>query len=774
MTTKFLSLSVAIVALATLPSPARSQTASPTALSGFVEDAETGERLVGASVFVRSRALGATTNAFGFFSVVVPDAPDSVVVEVRHVAYDPFTGPLALGDPATVRLAPLALAIGTVTVEAETIRSIAADDVRLTARDVERVPALLGEADPLKALQLSPAVRAGAEGSSGLHVRGGSPDQTLLLLDGAPVYNAAHLAGAVSVFNSDALQSVLLVPGAAPARYGGRLSAVVDVTQREGNRERLAGTATVGLLASRALAEGPLAGGRGSFVVSGRRSYADLLARPLLFQEGTAAGYYFQDATAKVNVDLDDRTRVFASAYYGRDRFYSRRSETFTQDDPPSTTTDASSTGIAWGNVTATARATRVVSPRVFASALAYYSRYDFVADRSTSQTHSRDSDREGRSTSFEQGSGLQDASTQLDLQIAAGPAHTVEVGASLQAREFRPTQTLRTIGGRDAGETDVSDRVGTWGGAAYVSDDVRIGRRSSVEVGLRADWLAAGERTFVGVQPRLRATTGVGAWTVSKTAGRSWQPLHLLTNAGVGLPTDLWVPATDRVPPESAWQASLGAERSLGRGWTGSIGAFAKTMSGLVEYRDGTGFFSSGERWEDAVTTGRGRAFGAEVSVGRADERTDVQVAYAISRSTRTFDEIDGGRPFPYRYDRTHDLSVVATRHLSPRRRLTALFALSTGAAVTAPVAQSGNALLFGDRNGSRFPLYHRLDVSYEVDYGRGRLALGVYNAYNRLNPYYQEFTTRYDPVSQTERHGARRVSLFPVLPSVSYRFSF
>ena len=768
-------LFAALAMLAVLPTPASSQATSPDILSGFVEDAETAERLVGATVFDAERSAGAATNAFGFFAYAVPGGADSVSVEVRYVGYAPYAGRLAVRGGSVVRLAPLAVEGAGVTVEADPLLSPSRGDVRLTAADVERVPALLGEADPLKALQLSPTVRAGSEGSSGLHVRGGSPDQTLLLLDGAPVYNAAHLAGAVSVFNSDALQSVLLVPGVAPARYGGRLSAVVDVTQREGNRDRRAGTATVGLLASRALAEGPLAGGRGGYVVSGRRSYADLLARPLLFQEGTAAGYYFQDATAKVNLDLDDRTRVFASTYYGRDRFYSRSSETFTQDDEPlDDLTEASSTGIEWGNVTATARATRVVSPRVFASALAYYSGYDFAAERAASQTYPEGSSRRSRSTSFRQGSGLRDVAVHADVEVAAGPAHTVAFGASAQAREFRPTQVLRTSGAGDPAETEVSDRVGTWGGAAYVSDDVRLGPRASVEVGLRADWLAAGSRAFVGVQPRLRTSAGVGRWAVSGSVGRSWQPIHLLTNAGVGLPTDLWVPATDRVPPESAWQLALGAERPLGRGWTGSVGAFAKTMDGLVEYRDGTGFFASGERWEDGVPTGTGRAYGAEFALGRAGGRTDVQVAYALSRSTRTFDEIDGGAPFPYRYDRTHDLSAVATRHLSPRRRVTALFAIATGAAVTAPVARFGREFVYGDRNGSRFPLYHRIDLSYEVDYGRGRLALGVYNAYNRLNPYYQEFTTRYDPATRTERQSARRVSLFPTLPSVSYRFSF
>lgn len=765
MTTRTLSR-IAATAVILLPGVVWAQ-----ALNGFVEDAQTGERLVGATVYDGARRTGAVTNAFGYFALPLSGS-DSARVAVRYLGYaSRDTVLIPAGQPVVIRLAPTAGELGDVTVEADDLDAAPPGSVRLTAADVERLPALLGEADPLKALQLSPAVGFGSEGSVGLHVRGGSPDQTLLLLDGAPVYNAAHAAGAVSVFNTDALQSVLLVPGAPPARYGGRLSAVVDVASREGSRERRAGTATIGLLASRALVEGPLAGGRGAYVVAGRRTYADLLARPLLFQEGTAAGYSFQDGSAKVNLDLDARTRVFASAYGGRDRFYSRSSETF----DGSQRTEASSTAIEWGNVTATARATRVLSEWAFASALVYYSQYDFAAAREASETYPPGSDREGQAVVFEQASGLRDLAAHADVQLALA-GHAVEAGASVERRAFRPAQVFRSrVDGAEADVVSVDDRTATLGGAAYVSDAVRVGR-ARVEAGLRLGWLTTGARAYVGVQPRLAGLLGVGPWTVRASAGRTWQPLHLLSNPGVGLPTDLWVPATDRTPPASAWQVALQADRSFGDGWTGSVSGFAKTMDGLVEYRDGSGFFGSGERWSDAVTTGAGQAYGLELAAGRRGGRTELQVAYALSRSERTFDAIDAGRPFPYRYDRTHDLSLALTRHLSDRRRLTALFVYGTGAAVTVPTGRFGpgsfGTIVYGDRNGGRLPAYHRLDVSYEVDYGRGRLALGLYNIYNRLNPYYVTYEARYDERLRRTVYGTRRVALFPILPSVSYRF--
>ena len=756
----FLKAWLVLAAVLATPAAPRAQ-----ALAGFVEDATTGERLVGATV--SDGARGAATNEFGYFALTVSDAT-GLRVRISHVGYVALDTTLApSASPVRIGLQPGTSALGEVEVQADDRDAAVPGALRLTARDVERVPALLGEADPLRALQLSPAVRVGSEGSTGLHVRGGSPDQTLLLLDGAPVYNAAHLAGAVSVFNSDALQSVLLVPGAPPARYGGRLSAVVDVTQREGARDRRRGTATVGLLASRGLVEGPLADGRGSYVVAARRSYADALLAPLTWRPGYAIGYYLQDGSAKVNLDLDDRTRVYASAYGGRDRFYRREAETFESSER----TERLVTAVEWGNTTATVRATRVVSPRAFASGLVYVSRYGFSALREASDTFPPGSDRVDQSVRFEQSSGLTDLAARGDLDLALG-RHAVSVGAEIQRRAFRPASLLRERGeGSDVTEERVEDRVSTVGAAAYVSDAVRIGPVHA-EGGLRLGVLAVRGQAFAALQPRLALSAPLGLWTARASAGRTWQPLHLLSNPGVGLPTDLWVPATDRVGPASAWQAAASVERAAGD-WTGSVGAFAKAMTGLVEYRDGGGFFASGDQWEEDVTTGTGRAYGLELALGRASRRTDLQVGYAWSRSSRAFEDIDAGRRFPYRYDRTHDLSVIATRHLTLRRRVTALFVYATGAAVTLPVARAGfNDYVYGTRNGSRLPAYHRLDLAYEVDYGRGRLALGLSNAYNRLNPYYAEFEPDVSP-DGTVGDRLRFVALFPALPSASWRFT-
>lgn len=736
-------------------------------VAGFVEDGVTSERLVGATAFAPTEGVGAVTNGYGYFALPLRASADSVGLVVRYLGYDEGHVVVAVGGgPVRLRLTPGTAAVGAVTVEAGPSMLEPPGTFRLTARDVERAPALLGEADPLKALQLSPAVRFGSEGSTGLHVRGSSPDQTLLLLDGAPVYNAAHLAGAVSVFNSDALQSVALVPGAPPARYGGRLAAVVDVATREGSRDAYRGTATVGLLASRALAEGPL-GARGSFLVAARRTYADVLLRPFVTEKGSGLGYGFYDATAKLSVDLDDRTRLFASAYGGSDRFYTSSEETF----DGSGKTERSSTAVDWGNTTATVRATRVLGDRAFVSALAYYSRYGFAAEREAADDYPEASGRADRAVAFRQSSGLRDFAVRSDLQLAAGP-HAVEAGAILETRAFRPASVLRSrTVGADAEETVAEERIATLGGAVYVSDAVRVGAFRT-EGGLRLGWLAADDGMRVGLQPRVAVAAVFGLWTARASAGRTWQPIHLLSNPGVGLPTDLWVPANGRLGPETAWQVAAGLEHRLGR-WTTTVGGFAKTMDGLIEYADGGAFFASGERWDDAVVTASGTAYGLEVGAVLAGSRHELRVGYGLTRSSRRSPDIDAGRTFPYRYDRTHDLSALVTRHLSVRRRLTAQFVVATGAALTVPVARYGaRGYVYGARNGARLPPYHRVDVAYEVDYGQGRLALGLYNVYNRLNPYYVEFVrARGDAVA---RDRFRFVSLFPILPSVSYRFAF
>ncbi|WP_420457411.1 TonB-dependent receptor [Rubrivirga sp.] len=749
--------------------------AQPSAVGGSVVDAVTSEVLPGASVYAPALGVGTTTNAYGHFSLGLPAGVDSLALSIRYLGYVPGSLTVASSDPApiVVRLVPGVDSLGGVAIEAA--RSDAASDgIRLSAREVSRVPALLGEADVMKVVQLLPGVAQGAEGTTGLHVRGGSPDQTLLLLDGATVYNAAHLFGAVSIFNPDVVQSVRLATNGLSAKEGGRLGSVLEVVTRDGRRDRVGGVGSVGVLASRATIEGPLAGGRGAFLVAGRRTYADLFTRLFLDrdEEGyrASAGYAFWDGTAKASYDLDSQTRLFASAYAGRDHLYGRAREAFGEDE------ETDQDDLAWGNLTGTVRATRRFGPRMFASAVAAYSRYGFDVARVRTASFG-DDDRLYR---FEQGSGLTDWSVRADAEWAPHPDHSVGFGGGVSFKSYQPVRLIRESRGVGAplfAEADA--RAETVTSSVYVEDEVRLARSVRVAVGLRLDVHGVDGVVFLGPQPRLRITAPLGgSWTVTSSVERHWQPLHLLSNAGIGLPTDLWVPATASLPPASGTQYSVGV---LWRrpGGEVTVGAYAREMDGLVEYRNPGGSLPSGAAWEEAVTTGGGTAYGVEISARRTVGRLEGWATYSLSRSMRSFPEIEAGRPFPYRYDRTHNANVTLSYALSAHQRFGATWVAATGLAATFPIGRylSADQFQYGPRNGGRFPTYHRLDVSYARDIGRGTLSVGAYNVYNRQNPFALSLTVAEVATVPGETDYVRQIkstSLFPILPHVSYQRAF
>lgn len=759
-------LTVLILCLACPPAIAQS------VASGFVEDATTGERLGGASVYARALGYGAAANTYGFFSLPFPDSSRSIRVEVRSLGFETLETELAPDSLLVIRLQPSEVNLDSLTVQASrtTERSVG-NAHRITPLGIERMPALFGESDLLKAVQLLPGVAQGAEGTGGLHVRGGSPDQTLLLLDGAVVYNPSHVFGVVSVFNTDALQAADVYTGALPARYGGRLAAVVDVSMREGNRTRRAAKGSVGLLASRLTAEGPLAGGRGAYIVSGRRTYADLLARAALRISGAsdfdgpgetfAPRFSFYDANAKANLDVGPRTRVYASAYGGSDGYGVRYREASNLGS------ELDEKGLSWSNATGTLRATHVLSPRAFLSARAVASRYRF----SVSQRYER---ARGDGTLTEasaiaQTSSLSELTTGLTLEWEPAVRIAVSAGVEATGRSFVPVRLERSELGLGI------DQIEANASAREASGFVDVGfSAAGVELrgGLRATLYDVPDLAGLSISPRASIQVPAGAWTFGGAYDHTWQPIHLLTNGGVGLPTDLWVPATGRLPPGTADQYSLSVRRAV-RSWELTAAGYLRQMDRVVDYAESAGGLASGTDWESDVASGSGQAMGAELQASRTTGRLTSTLAYTLSRSTRSIPSIEEGRSYAYRYSRTHDLAATTSWSLSPRRRVGATWVYATGAAVTVPIARYGfePQLQYGPRGGARYPAYHRLDLSYEIDYRRGSLSVGVYNAYNRLNAFSVEYVQDYDfPRGYVDRF--RQLSLFPALPYVSYSF--
>ncbi len=783
-------------------------------VSGTVTDVETGGVLIGAAVYAPAFERGTVTNAYGHFSLPLP--ADSARLVVSSVGYRPAevwspTG----GGRLDVALVPADL--GEVVVEAASAQRPEATPqmgtATLSGRDIQALPALLGEADVLKAVQLLPGVRAGQEGTAGLYVRGGSPDQTLVLLDGTPLYNAAHLFGFLSTFNADAVSRVELTKGAYPARFGGRLASVLDVRLRDGDLEQHRVRGQVGLLSTKVLAEGPIVPGRASLLVSARRTHIGLVTRPFVDRANRDAAarddatidpsLSFYDLNAKLHWRPSDRDRVTVSVYRGGDAF------DFTSVDPEVACLDGAcaATGVEnvtggaldWGSLTGSVRLARAVSPRVFAVLTVAASDYGFDVGVTS------DEGRNGPSpvtAAAVYRSGIRDLGARLDLDVAAGPDHALRVGAAVTRQRFTPGAL--SLLGDDAADGVPSDT--TLGGGAsdglqltVYADDTWQAGPLTLGLGLHGALYVSGRYRYPSVEPRLSAALRVlPRLALKASAAVTQQPVHLLTTgAGIGLPADLWVPA-DSVGPERGAQVALGLAGSSRSGrTTWSVEGYWRTMRGLVAYRDGAAFTTPFDDWQELVVEGQGRSRGLEAFVEHRTERVTAWLAYTLARTDRQFDAIAGGAWFPYRYDRRHDVSAVAQVRWG-RFDASVAAVYGTGDAVTLPAATydatflssgsidywtasvpaAASEVAYGPRNGHRLPDYARLDLGLTFHLRRGdrphAVSLNVYNALNRKNP----FTTLLDERTDAETGEVRQqlvgIALFPVLPSLSYRFGF
>ena len=773
-------------------------------LSGRVADAETGEPLEGANVYMQA-GRGTVTDGDGAFSLLL-DA-GRVVVRTSFVGYETRIDTLHLAADTRYDVALIPHPVGLQPLEVvgrretSTVDSPRMSTVRLTVEEVERLPSFLGEFDLLKTIQLLPGVQSGTEGSTGLYVRGGGPDQNLVLLDGVPVYNPSHVFGFLSVFNVRALEGADIVKGAFPARYGGRLSSVVDLETRRGRTDAYGVDGAVGILMSSLSAEGPLVDERASFLVSARRTYIDVLAAPFLekrLQEGQSLTSYFYDANARLDYRISARSRVSLTLYGGQD-VYGFTDET-SRPGAASPTTEVNRAASNWSNAVAVLRWTNALSDRLTMSAALARSRYRFDIRQRLELSEGSDVP-----TTFveavDYGSGIADWSASLDLRMTPGGGHEVRTGAGVTRHAFNPGVSSLSV--RATGQVNVDSTLTPgsfpFSGAeayAYVEDELGIGRRFTVNVGLHAASLLVDGTAYGSIQPRMSGRYLLRPdWSVKASFGTMQQYLHLLTNTGLNLPTDLWVAATDRIRPQEAWQAAVGTERSLAGGrFTAGLEAYYKRMDGLLEYVPGASFVVPGEDWQDKVATGSGRSYGLELLLRKRMGPFTGWFGYTLSWSRRRFDALNDGAAFPYRYDRRHDVSVALAYRWTDRLDLGATWVYGTGQAITVAEARFVDARVldpdryvlpsrwaqlrtYGERGGYRMAPYHRLDLvlNWHFDrvlFGGGEgstLSIGAYNVYNRLNPFYL-FEGRRPDGSRV----FKQASLFPILPFVSYRFRF
>lgn len=766
-------------------------------VSGTVTDQSSGEHLIGATVRDLKSGKGTVTNTFGFYSLTLPS--DSALIAITYIGYKPGAFQFFLDKNTTQNVAlEQSSILQEVEIKGERYERIEEraqmSRIDIPIQQIKNVPAFLGEKDILKALQLLPGVSSGGEGQSGIYVRGGGPDQNLILLDGVPVYNVSHLFGFFSVFNPDAVKDVSLIKGGFPARYGGRLSSVVEINMKEGNENEFHGEGTIGLIASKLTLEGPIKKGKSSFIVSGRRTYIDILARPLIkagFKaDGTdgVVGYFFDDVNAKVNYRLSEKDRVYLSFYTGQDKFY------LNFEEKEEGYEDRFKAGLGWGNITSALRWNHIWSPKLFANSTLTYSRYKFNTSNGF-ESRERENQAVVSEDKFDLSyfSGINDVAAKIDFDFLPNPDHYIRFGASAILHTFKPGAFHASYSSFEAGEDTssfsadyVQPNVRASEFAAYVEDDWKINSRLRVNAGVHLSGFVLEDQPYFSAQPRLNARYLFDrGWSIKAGFSTMRQYIHLLTNETIGLPTDLWLPTTKRIKPQDSWQAALGTAKTLGKDYEFSVELYYKEMNNVIAFREGSSLLQF-QGWEDRVAQGKGTAYGTEFFVQKKTGKLSGWVGYTLSWANRQFDEINFGRVFPYKYDRRHDFEVTGSYKFTQRFSLAATWVYSTGNAVTL-----GNSRYLGpsgysyyleevthtpQRNNFRMPSYNRLDVGVEFTKKKRRYtrtwAFGAYNAYNRKNPFF--LFTDYEFKNGQTKRVLKKASLFPVIPYFAWSFKF
>ncbi len=774
-------------------------------ISGYVSDARTGERLIGVHVSETGTGQVVTTNTFGFYALNT--RASVVALQTSYLGYSSQKVYISLHKDTLInlQLVPKALQLAEVEVNIsnEYLAAPEMGTITLRPNEIKSIPALMGEVDVLKAAQLMPGVSAGREGSTDLLVRGGSPDQNLLLLDGVPVYNATHVLGFISVFNTDALRQVNVVKGGFPARYGGRLSSVVDIQMKEGNSQQFSGEGSIGILSSKLLLEGPMGSENTTFLISGRRTYFDAFAvMAQAFAGEKISTYNFYDFTGKVSRRFSDKDRLFISLYSGRDHFINNFSSG----------NDEGAFKLKWGNQTGALRWNHLFGSKLFSNVTLTFSDYKYRVRAETQSTLADSLYSSSSRVTYE--SKIRDWGARVDFDYQLAPRHTLRFGGNLVQHTFNPNAVSYRAVEADSVTNDStynSVNIRAIENFIYLEDEITITPRLKANVGVHASSFHVRGKDYFSFQPRLSLSQLIGEQSSVKASFSSMaQYLHLLSNSGVGLPTDIWVPATDRIAPQRSWIASAGYFRNLREGqFEASAELYYKKMNRVIEFTEGTDFLKDGPEtdllqeantdWEDRVSVGKGTAYGAEFLLCKKRGRTTGWIGYTLAWANRQFSEINEGKPFPYIYDRRHDLSIVLNHQLSKRISVNGVWVYNSGQRATLPEASylpytdnrqaDPNTISYvnmvdyiNNRNNYKLPAYHRLDLGISFLKLKAKSErewnISVYNAYNRKNVYTVFLSSNRQSLSEdnvnANKRYLNRLTLFTIIPSISYRYKF
>lgn len=760
-------------------------------ISGYVKDAISGESLIGATIAVKGLSKGITTNAYGFYSISFAAGKQEVYYSYVGYKAQNFSFSLTRDTSINISLYPvkaLTEEVVVVSKKSGNVKSAQMGRVTLPVDQLKTIPAFLGEVDILKTIQLLPGIRNAGEGTAGIYVRGGGADQNLIILDDAVVYNTGHLFGFFSIFNADAIKNVTLIKGGMPAQYGGRLSSVLDISMKEGNNQKMQVEGGIGLVASRFSIQGPVVKNKSSFILSARRTYVDALAKPFVKKESQfyGSGYYFYDLNAKFNYQFSEKDRLYISGYFGRDVFDFRNAKLSFKVNIP------------WGNATGTLRWNHVFNNKLFANTTLVYNDYNFKFS--------------GAQNDFEVklNSGIRDINAKTDFDFYPASNHKLKFGALYTYHKFTPS----VVSGRQ--DSVVFNPLNAQvkfahEAALYVQDDWDINSKIRVHLGLRYSFFQQigpykiyttdddGNRTdstvfgngkkiktYTGLEPRFTLRYSLNeATSLKASVTRNLQFIHLVSNAGTTLPTDIWVPSTYLVKPQISWLYAAGIYKNFKNGtYETSVELYYKQMQNQIEYREGYTPSTLRDTEED-FTFGKGWSYGTEFFVNKLKGKLTGWIGYTLSQTWRKFPELNDGQKFPAKFDRRHDLSVVAMYELNAKWKLSATFVYGTGNAFTLPVNfYIYDGILtqeYSKINQYRLPAYHRLDFAAILTplknknrKWQSQWVFGAYNIYSRKNPYFIYFDQTGSPYNGSLKIQGKQVSIFPIIPSVTWNFRF
>lgn len=811
-------LSLFLLLLSALPIWAQRYT-----ISGYIADAESGERLIGASVYDTVSRQGVATNNAGFYTLTLPAGEH--VLQASYVGYHSSrVCAIHLNSDTTCHFAMRSSArleevevVGRQSVSSP--NSVQMSTIEVPVSQIKNIPAIGGEVDVLKAIQLLPGVQSGSEGSAGMYVRGGGPDENLIMLDGVPLYNVSHAMGMFSVFNADAIKNVTLYKGNFPARFGSRLSSVIDVRQNDGNSSFWHGGITVGLIAAKMNVEGPIFSksqldslkqglhprAKTTFNLSARRTYFDLFTAPIIAamakqDDGKATGgYYFYDVNAKLSHTFSEEDRLSASFYMGDDAMYMRYGYK-EKGDYNAYSEDKIGMRFVWGNILAATRWEHQITPRLYSNLQLSYTRYQYKLTQSLKSVYTDPAEPESNfqfDQSMTYSSQIHDVTLHSQFDYSPSPKHDMKFGAAYSYHQFRPSVAnmyLQEQEGTTANRTDTTFSGRTLHGheaSLFFEDTYSPWQWLRLNLGVRGALYGLNGKVYPSIEPRV----GIRALLYKDLAFKvsyayMSQYVHLLSNSSVSLPTDLWVPITKDIPPMRSMQVAAGLTYNVLGQVEISVEGYYKYAKNLLEYKDGASFVGNEANWEEKVTTGNGWSYGVEVLLQRSVGPVTGWIGYTWSRTMRQFDEINYGKPFHAKYDREHDLSVTLQYDITKKIDIAATFVYGTGTRATLATQTYYDPITgqkvdyISERNNFKMPDYHRLDlgINFHIPHKRSGDAtlskggwlqnaehivnISVYNVYNHQNPYLI-YVDSYN-------HTLKQVSIFPILPSLSYQFKF